>query len=253
MHTDGQIFAIKRYAIHDGPGIRTTVFLHGCPLSCWWCHNPEGRLAAADSALAPYKATVDEVMAEVRQDAVFYEQSGGGVTFSGGEPLAQIDFLEALLQAARKERIATAVDTHGHSKYQAFERILDLVDLFLFDIKIFDNNEHKQHTGVSNELIFANLEALARSGRNIRVRIPLIPGVTDSDTNLTHIARYVAGLDHIGGIDLLPYNRLGTHKYQQLGIPDERAGLKTQAPEELEQMRSLVAGYGFTVNLGGGA
>jgi pyruvate formate lyase activating enzyme len=251
--TTGQIFAIKRYAIHDGPGIRTTVFLKGCPLNCWWCHNPESRHSPASDEAAASQITADDVINEVCKDVVFYDQSGGGVTFSGGEPLIQVDFLQAMLQTTRDHHIPSAVDTCGYTKYHAFKKILHLVDLFLFDLKIFDNDEHTQHVGVSNQLILDNLKALVQDGQHIRIRIPLIPGVTDSESNLTQIARYVATLDSIQAIDLLPYNQLGAHKYHKLGIRNERTGLQTQTPDELRHMRDLVAAHGFTVNIGGGA
>lgn len=249
----GQIFAIKRYAIHDGPGIRTTVFLKGCPLNCWWCHNPEGRRSPASDGISSSRVIAHDVIAEVRKDAVFYDQSGGGVTFSGGEPLIQIDFLEAMLRAARGHHIHTAVDTCGYTEYHAFEQILHLVDLFLFDLKIFDTAAHEQHIGVPNHLILDNLRALAQNGTNIRIRIPLIPSVTDSDSNLTQIARFASALDSIKVIDLLPYNQLGTHKYHKLGLRNERTGLQTQTPEELHHMQELVESHGFKVNIGGGA
>ena len=248
----GQIFDIKRYAIHDGPGIRTTVFLKGCPLNCWWCHNPEGRSSSTDDR-ASSKVTDLDVIEEVRKDAIFYEQSGGGVTFSGGEPLIQIDFLEAMLRGAQDHHIHTTVDTCGYTDYHVFEQILRLVDLFLFDLKILDNAEHEQNTGMPNTLILDNLSALAQSGSSIRIRIPLIPGVTDTDSNLTQLARFISTLDAIQVIDLLPYNQLGTHKYHKLGLRNERTGLQTQTPEELHHMQRLVAIHGFKVNIGGGA
>ena len=170
MQTTGIIYDLKKYAIHDGPGIRTTVFLKGCPLDCWWCHNPESRknepqssgkknlhknlaLLNSDKNLIGIKVTTNEVMHEIRKDVLFYDESGGGVTFSGGEPLQQTDFLKMLLAECKAEHIHTVVDTSGYVEYKYFEEIRSLTDLFLYDLKFIDDALHLKYTGVSNRLM----------------------------------------------------------------------------------------------------
>ncbi len=191
---DGIVFRIKKYAIHDGPGIRTTVFLKGCPLACWWCHNPEGQsmepqpIAPArggDGAGDPVRGetvgrrmTVAEVIAQVSRDLIFYDESGGGATFSGGEPLMQPEFLAALLDGCRRERVHTAVDTSGYAPGGVFNAIAARADLLLFDLKLMDDAEHRACTGVSNRPILENLAAAARDGRPLRIRFPVIPGIS---------------------------------------------------------------------------
>ena len=182
----GVIFDLKKFAVHDGPGIRTTVFFKGCPLKCRWCHNPEGRhpeLQAAfrgtrntgekstdttKDAMIGRTVSVQQLMREIKKDEIFYDQSGGGVTFSGGEPMMQIDFLFEILTACRKEGIATAVDTCGFTSYENFTRILPLVDLFLYDIKLIDDRTHKKYAGQSNRVILENLEKLS-DGEELQV------------------------------------------------------------------------------------
>ncbi|MCX5752422.1 MAG: glycyl-radical enzyme activating protein, partial [Candidatus Krumholzibacteria bacterium] len=274
--TKGCIFDVRRYAIHDGPGIRTTVFFKGCPLFCRWCHNPEsqspvseivfsgsrciacgacveacpegalstdgtGRPVAGPGVCARCgacaavcyaearrmtgrEATVEEVMAEVERDAAFYEQSGGGVTFSGGEPLMQVEFLEALLRASRKRNVCTALDTCGYAPWESIDRIRGMVDLFLYDVKIVDDARHRELTGVSNEPIIENLRALSRHGHNIRLRIPIIPGINDNEKAVWAVAALASSLPSLIGIDIIPINRLAAEKYARLGRLYQLAG-----------------------------
>ena len=165
----GYVFDIKKFAIHDGPGIRTTVFLKGCPLRCWWCHNPESikqikidenNSCTASETSIVRKYSVNELLKIIQKDLIFYDESDGGVTFSGGEPLIQIDFLELILQKCKSEYIKTAIDTCGYVKTESFERIYKYTDLFLYDLKLFDDELHRKYTGVSNNLIKENLEFL---------------------------------------------------------------------------------------------
>jgi pyruvate formate lyase activating enzyme len=263
----GYVLRIERCAVHDGPGIRTTVFLKGCPLRCAWCHSPEsqkpepelllraercircfacvddcklGALSRVDGEpvidtatcrwcgdcadACPTDARVQagsvmtesRVLQDVERDTIFYDQSGGGVTFSGGEPLMQPAFLLRLLEGCRARRIHTAVDTCGAAPVDVVDRVADLADLFLYDIKHLDEQAHRQATGASNRQILDNLARLAARGAKVRVRFPLIPGVNNSVDHLTRLGRHLAslGLFHI---DVLPYHRAGTGKYAAMG------------------------------------
>jgi pyruvate formate lyase activating enzyme len=269
MTLTGMIFDIQRASMHDGPGIRTAVFLKGCPLRCLWCHNPESQSRKLDISFRPeacstcgscvntcqrgahkiveavhvydrtlcdqcgectdtclYEAlklagqvvTVERVMETVRRDRLFYEQSGGGLTITGGEPMLQPEFTLGLLQAARAEGFHTCLDTSGWASQHAFEQVLPFVDLFLFDYKATDPVAHKTLTGVSNELILANLDFLARQSASIRLRCPLIPGVNDTPEHLKGIAALHRRYPGLEGIDLMPYHNVGNSKYERYGL-----------------------------------
>jgi len=270
MATKGYIFNLKKYAVHDGPGIRTTVFFQGCPLNCWWCHNPESRKklrkkqiieSAQLNCIRPYymkvgegkvrEVTVPELIDEILKDRIFYEDSGGGVTCSGGEPLLQIEFLAEFLQVCKQAGLHTVVDTSGYAPWHDFETIIPLTDLFLFDLKLIDDNEHMKYTGVSNQLILDNLKKLSGLKKEIYIRIPLIPGVTDLSGNLEDIASYLKKLDGIFRIDLLPYNPMGLEKYKKLKMKNQIANLKHQSHEELNKMWEYLEQFGFQVNIEG--
>lgn len=265
----GIVFDIKKFSIHDGPGIRTTVFLKGCPLSCWWCHNPEGQSQRPELVLRPkqciacgacievcqreaillegeviiterkrctacgacaevcyagarelvgWQVTVAEVMRELEQDSAFYDQSGGGVTISGGEPLSQPAFLNGLLQACQAIGLQTCLDTCGFAPWEVLEGVRRDVDLFLYDLKVMDDARHRQVTGVSNKPILRNLEELSRRGHRIVLRVPIIPGVNDDDENVRSMGAFAADLPSLEGVTLLSYHRIGRHKYTQLGM-----------------------------------
>jgi len=265
--TDGIVFRIKKYAIHDGPGIRTTLFLKGCPLSCWWCHNPEGR-SPDPQTIAPARRhspaghpaagetigrrmTVEQVMAQITKDLIFYDESGGGVTFSGGEPLMQPEFLAALLERCRREQIHTAVDTTGHAPTDIFKDIAARADLLLFDLKIMDDDAHRTYTGVSNSRILKNLEAAAGNGCRLRIRFPVIPGITDSDDNLGRIAAFLVPFQRVRDIDLLPFHRIADGKYSRLNMENR---MKTTRPPSADTMARIAERFrmeGFNVFSGG--
>lgn len=243
------IFDIKKFAIHDGPGIRTTVFFKDCPLDCAWCHNPECKSDGAGlHAGLSRQELFDEVFKEIKKDRIFYEQSGGGATFSGGEPLLQIGLLGDLLAACKKAGIHTAVDTCGHVDYRDFEAISDRVDLFLYDLKLMDDEVHRKYTGASNRLILENLDKLITAGTDIRVRVPLIPGITDSDENLNGIADYVASPGNARPVNLLPYNLFGRSKYKKLGKSNPLGDLQTQSEDELKRMSRIFTARGIDVS-----
>ncbi len=264
----GIIFDIKRFAVHDGPGIRTTVFMKGCPLRCRWCHNPEGWLPDPCTVWKKVKLdkreftekesigrimTADEVMTELEKERLVMEESGGGITFSGGEPLMQPQFLKELLQRSAGAGFHTAVDTSGYCLRSNLEEILPWTSLFLYDLKIWDTSRHEQFTGVPNRLILENFRWLTEQGKMLRVRIPLIAGVTMTEENLTKILKFL--LPYTGKIeqvDLLPYHRTGLNKYAKLGILCEMPGEEGKpGKEEISACRMNLEREGFRVKIGG--
>ena len=263
------IFNVQHFSIGDGPGIRTTVFFKGCNLHCAWCHNPESQSAKKQLLFHQSKCTgcgkckqicpnalegctlcgkctlycpgeareicgkeytVDTVVREILKDKVFYKTSGGGVTFSGGECMLQIDFLEDILKACKENGIRTAVDTAGNVPYEYFERILPYTDLFLYDVKCFDSDKHQRYTGVPNELILSNLQKLLKTGTAVWVRIPIIPTFNDSEDEMRRIKDFLLSCGDPEKIELLPYHAMGEHKYAAIGkavqtfsVPGEEA------------------------------
>lgn len=262
----GDIFDIKRFAIHDGPGIRTTVFFRGCPLVCWWCHNPEARvdcgretyrkrsidltLPSTDNVIGP-EVKLETLLGEIARDSIFYDQSHGGVTASGGEPMMQIEFLSALLAACRSRGIATTVDTSAYAPWPDFERILDLVDLFMVDLKLIDDSQHMKYTGVSNEIILDNFTRLMDAGVRVRARLPMIPGITDTKENIDEIISFIVKYEGLEMVSLLPYNRLGEDKFDRLGIEYGPGALRTQTPDEMKDISGIFEKAGLTVRIGG--
>lgn len=286
--TTGIVFDIKKFSIHDGPGIRTTIFFKGCPLRCWWCHNPEsqspepelvwrenrcigcgacreacgqGAIGAdlsvnaglctlcGDCVAACYaearemvgrEMSVAEVMAEIERDVPFYDESGGGATFSGGEPLAQPDFLLALLRACRERGIHTTVDTCGYAPWEVVDRVREYTDLFLYDLKLMDDARHRKYTGVSNEPILRNLRRLAELGQAIILRVPIVPGVNDRDECLRRIAGFAASLPNLAGIEPLAYHRIGIEKYRRMGKEYRLAEVVPPDEERMEQVRRIL-------------
>jgi pyruvate formate lyase activating enzyme len=296
----GLLFDIRRYSVHDGPGIRTTVFFKGCPLSCWWCHNPEGRspkpnlilfgdrcLSCGDClAVCPQGAIVrDEevirtlpsvcracgtcvetcpsearqlagrwmsvaaVVREIEKDIAFYDESGGGVTLSGGEPLVQPHFADALLEACVGRRINTVVDTCGLADKNMLLCLSEKVDLFLYDLKVLDPVKHQKYVGVSNDSILENLEALARKRKPIVVRFPVIPGINDGAEDTRQMAVFLSRLGLLR-IDLLPYHHIGVEKYRRLGLRYPLDGLEPPSPDHLRQIAQQFEREGFTVKVG---
>ncbi len=263
----GIIFDIKKYALHDGPGIRSTVFFKGCPLKCWWCHNPEGinpkpepilrNIINFNSLSSKYniigrEVSVDNVIDEIRKDWIFYEQSNGGVTISGGEPLMQPKFLRSLLQKCHQVLdSATTLDTSGYASWKTLESILKYVDLFLYDIKIIDNNEHKRFTGASNDQIISNIEKLDKQANNIIIRFPVIPGITDTSTNIEQICAWLQKRSTIDEIHLLPYHEIGKAKYERLKLKYRLGDLKPPSDERMKKIYDIFNNIGFKVKIGG--
>lgn len=250
MNLIGKIFDIKKYAVNDGPGIRTTVFFMGCPLDCRWCHNPECRVSGHDNRIGR-SVTVDKIAEEFMKDRLYYEESGGGITFSGGEPLMQADFLEALLDICRFEEIPTAIDTSGYVSHDSFVRIINKSDLILFDLKIMNDVQHIKYTGVSNKPILENLKYLSTTGKRVMIRVPLIPEATDTEENLRGIAENISRLEVSFPVCLLPYNKLGEDKVERFNLDRDIFKRDTQSADILKSIRDLMESYGLEVQIGG--
>jgi pyruvate formate lyase activating enzyme len=262
----GIIFDIKHFAIHDGPGIRQTIFLKGCPLSCWWCHNPEsrskeivaykktekiGNKSVEKEDFAGRKVSLAEVMKEIEKDRVFFEESGGGVTFSGGEPFLQFEFLMALLKSCNGKNIHTCIDTTGYTSREKIEEASKHTDLFLYDLKHMDDAAHIKYTGVSNKPILENLLLLDQFDKAIQIRLPLIPGLNDDESNIFRTIDFVQKLKKKHPVSLLPYHKIGKHKYCRFGIEYKMEGVDEPSKEYVEKIKSSFKEAGFTVTVSG--
>lgn len=261
------VFDIKRFSVHDGPGIRTTVFFKGCPLNCIWCHNPESHLNKPEETIRNYILdgkkyqtkevtgawlTVDEVVRRVLQDVLFYEESGGGVTLSGGEPMMQVRFAAELLQKLKEQAIHTAIDTSGYASVDDFMRVIPFTDLFLYDLKLMNEEEHIRYTGVSNKTIKENLVFLSDKAKKIIIRFPVIPGITDTEKNITETMQFISQLPvSVPEINLLPYHSIGKQKYKRLHKPFQLQGLSDLKKSELLDMKKRFEDMGMTVKIGG--
>jgi pyruvate formate lyase activating enzyme len=299
----GRVFDIKRYSIHDGPGIRTTVFLKGCSLRCLWCHNPEsievgpelmhwpGRCVrcyacikacpkeaiAKDAAgavvvdrkicdlcgkcaeaclydamqMVGREMSVEDVLAEIERDKIFYDQSGGGVTLTGGDPFVQADFAEALLDGCRSRGIRTAVDTAGFSRNGVLDRLASKTDLILYDLKCMDDARHKELTGVSNAPIIENLRRLAAGRTEVWVRIPLVSGVNDDDDNIRRTIALLKSLKTIKKVGILPYHSGGLEKARRIGQESHFRKFETPSEERIAAVEAAFREAGFEVQRGG--
>jgi pyruvate formate lyase activating enzyme len=221
--TTGIVFDIKEFTVHDGPGLRTTVFLKGCPLACQWCHNPEGQSSQvqimrspAGERLAGKTYTAAELAALLNKQVPLLTANEGGLTFSGGEPLLQADFVTEVIDLLDGAHIL--LDTSGWGAEDDFRRLLARVDLVYFDLKLIDRDQHRHYTGCDNDRILRNLHLMSDSGKPFVIRVPLVPGVTDTAENLAAIARTLEGLPGLRMIDLLPYNKTAGAKYRTAGM-----------------------------------
>jgi pyruvate formate lyase activating enzyme len=262
----GIAFDIKRFAVNDGPGIRTVIFLKGCPLKCQWCHNPEG--ISRDIELCTKNVKVDgvsysmphrigyetsstELIAEVMKDQIFMEDSGGGVTFSGGEPLLQHDLLKEALQGLRQRGVHTAVDTSGLSTWNIFEKINPYTNLYLYDLKCIDNDKHIRMTGVSNAAIIENLKRLSGTGIPFHIRIPVIPTLNFDDEEMKRIYTFLTSLKGIRQVDLLPYHKVAQSKYERMGITNKLFEERSLSAEDLQSYAELFRNLNVPVTIGG--
>lgn len=245
----GVVFDIQRYSVHDGPGIRTIVFLKGCPLRCLWCSNPESQRLEPEYMADVVKGgqkqvgkemTVAEVMKQAVRDRVFYETSGGGITLSGGEPLFQSDFAAALIAAAKEEGIHSAVSTTGFSNFETLWKVVEHADYILYDVKNMDLKQHKADTGAPNDQILSNLKELAARGKEILVRVPLIPEHNANVKNLQMLCDFAAKIG-IRNIEILPYHNFGESKYERLSRKYVLSDLKTQSHEEIKDLLSKLS------------
>jgi pyruvate formate lyase activating enzyme len=221
--TSGLVFDIKEFAIHDGPGIRTTVFLKGCPMACMWCHNPEGQSrqpqvikSPAGERMAGKEYTPQALAALLNQQVDILRLNEGGITFSGGEPLMQADFVVEVIDLL--EDVHILLDTCGYSAERDFRRLVNMCDLVFFDLKLIDRQAHWHFTGCDNGLILNNLHALSDMVKPFVIRVPMVPGVTDTNQNLLDIVQTVRGLPGLLRVELLPYNKAAGAKYQAAGM-----------------------------------
>ena len=239
--TQGTVFSIEEFAIHDGPGIRTTVFLKGCPLRCTWCHNPEGQafepetmVKKGERSICGERYSPKELAGKLLRNEGIFRMNGGGVTFTGGEPLVQALFLMEVLEEL-DGRIHTAIETSGYAPMEVFREVTGKIDLVMMDIKMVDPGRHRKWTGKGNSLILGNLEILIASGRPFIARIPLIPGVNDDKENLEATATLLEGASRLERVELLPYHKTAGAKYSMVGreyIP----GFDTEVPPRLDTM-----------------
>jgi pyruvate formate lyase activating enzyme len=263
----GLVFDIRRYSVNDGPGIRTTVFFQGCPLRCRWCHNPEGleaepviikRTRRLDGKVYHYDMataewyTPEEVFEVIKKDMIFYEESGGGVTFSGGEPLMQPGFLLELMDLCRKNEIHTTLDTSGYAPEHIFKSVTEVADLILFDLKSAGNDKHISFTGVDNKLITSNLKSLNGEKPKLIIRIPVIPGFNTGEGEIDAMHDQITNLDaYVTRVDLLPFHSLGHQKYRSLGLKYTMDPGMVLENETLEYMTNIFMKSGFEVKIGG--
>lgn len=301
MNKRGIIFDIKRYSIHDGPGTRTTVHFKGCPLACWWCHNPESQSAApavlfrAEKCIAcgscirscPQQAlsvsegalvcdeglctgcgvccdvcpadarelcgrpyTVEELMSRLSKDEIFF-RDGGGVTFSGGEPLMQPEFLIAMLDACGRAGYHRAVDTSGFAGRSVILETAKRTDLYLYDIKHMDPVKHKEYTGVDNAVILENLVAISEAGARINVRLPFMPGLNSDDENMDAVGRFVSGLRGVTGVNILPYHTVAKGKHDRWHMDYKLNDMLPPSDSQVHHAAGILESYGLKVHIGG--
>lgn len=263
---NGLIFDIRHFSVHDGPGIRTAVFLKGCPLSCIWCHNPESQLFEPETCVRSHKLeekefkvdeiigrsmSVNEVLNEIKKDIPIFDESKGGVTFSGGEPLSQPDFLLEMLKRCKSMEIHTAVDTCGFAKQEILQGLIPFTNLFLFDLKLASDSDHKKFTGVSNAIILKNLELIIQSEVKVIIRIPLIKDITDTEENLKSLKKIISQYPSIQRVDVLPFHNIAKSKYERFGKKYQLKDAEPYDDKKAEQIRDYFMETIPFVSIGG--
>ena len=254
----GRIFDIQKFSVHDGPGIRTIVFLKGCALRCKWCCNPESQEFDIQQMNMDGKiktvgrdVTVSEVMEEVLKDYRYFSRSGGGLTLSGGECLLQPDFAVALLEAAKYNGITTAIESTGFAKFEVIERLLPHLDYYLMDIKHINSDKHRQFTGQPNERILENAKKIAQKANKLIIRVPGIPTFNDTVEEITEIARFAKSLENVDEIHLLPYHKFGTDKYKWLGREYKLPDIEPPSEEKMQTLLKAAENQGLKAQIGG--
>ncbi len=254
----GRIFDIQKYSIHDGPGIRTIVFLKGCPLRCKWCCNPEGQKFdiqqmnfAGKIKTVGEDVTVREILAEIKKDMPYYIRSGGGLTLSGGECLCQPGFATALLYAAKANGISTAIETTGFAEWDIIKEYLKVTDYVLMDIKNIDNEKHKRFCAQSNELILENARKIAENHSSLTIRVPVIPTFNDTEREISAIAEFAKSLPGVKNLHLLPYHRLGSDKYAGLGREYLLEDEDLIPQEKMDRLLEVALSSGLNCRIGG--
>ena len=258
LNIKGRIFDIQRFSVHDGPGIRTIVFLKGCRLRCKWCCNPESQKYDIETMTIQGKTkivgrdvTVREVLAEVERDRVYYDRSGGGMTLSGGESLAQPIFAPALLRAAKENGINTAMESTGFAEYSDIQKYLPYLDTYLMDIKHINSEKHKAFTTRPNELILENARKIAKDAKKLIIRTPVIPTFNATKEEIREIARFAKSLGTVEEMHILPYHRIGSDKYAGLGRDYELKGIEPPSKELMNELLEVVKAEGLKGQIGG--
>ncbi len=254
----GRIFDIQKYSVHDGPGIRTIVFLKGCALRCRWCCNPESQSfdfqnmkTEESSKLIGKDVTAGEVFDEVKKDAAYFRRSGGGLTLSGGEMLLQPDFALALLKLAKSNGFTTAVESTGFAQFETIERLLPYIDTYLLDIKHINSDKHKEFTTQPNELILENAIKIAQLAKKCIVRVPTIPTFNDTEEEIREIARFARTKMRVEEINLLPYHNFGRDKYTGLGRDYLMGDILPPTDEHMEKLKKVCEEEGLIAKIGG--
>ena len=258
LNVSGRIFDIQKFSVHDGPGIRTIVFLKGCALRCKWCCNPESQKFEIQTMMQNGKpktigrdVTVKEVLEKVKLDMPYYRRSGGGMTLSGGEMLCQSEFAYALLRCAKEASINTAVETTGFAPFEKIEKMLPYIDTVLMDIKHTNSEKHKQFTTQPNELILENAVKIAEKANKLIIRVPVIPTFNDTEQEIADIAKFASSLKGVREINLLPYHRFGKDKYDGLSREYLMGDLETPTDEHMQRLKSVAEGFGLECKIGG--
>lgn len=258
LDTVGRIFNIQRFSVHDGPGIRTIVFLKGCAFRCRWCCNPESQSFEIQTMNVDGKektegrdVTVREVMDVVLRDRPYYYRSGGGLTLSGGESLLQPDFAVALLKTAKINGINTAMESTGFASFDVIERFLPYLDLYLMDIKHMNSQKHKEFIGKPNDLVLENAKKIAQKAKKLIIRVPVIPTFNDTKEEILEIASFASKLENVREIHLLPYHRLGADKYKWLGREYLMENILPPGDEKMQELKRVAESTGLKCQIGG--